>query len=208
MPSNELSRHELARMSRINRVRLFTCLVSILKVVSEAKFPLSLWGRYIIESLAPDSPLIRRYEQMRAHLVSAITYHLRQISSRCFPSSCTIEKCFTKSGDGLFATYSIFPRLEEEIERLRRDEFIDLHGGEKADSMPWNWYFLRIISSADTPTSTTMLQGTPLGTLRSFKVFDKDHGRQLEDIPSFAWFTLDNIERLVNAVIEETIGNY
>jgi hypothetical protein len=133
-----LGRHELSRMSRTNKIRLVVCLVVLLKFLSEAKndgphtaapgFPL-----LTPQEASSNESISHPWNSMRNHLLDAITWHLRQLSLRCFPPTTSLNQCFVKYSDGLFATYSIFPAIEAELAQLLDKKFIN----EPSETRPW-----------------------------------------------------------------------
>lgn len=136
-----LGRHVLGRMSKITQLRLYVCLVVLLKFVSEYKnnavhravldFPL------MSEQDFRDANFISQpWNRMRDHLLDAITCYLKQLSLRFFPANTAIPKCFVKYSDGLFATYSIFPSLENELVQLFDQNMIDTQMDQQPELKP------------------------------------------------------------------------
>jgi hypothetical protein len=199
-----LGRHELARMSRVDRVRLFVCLVSILKKISQAKLPHELMIG--TPNLMPPSVLYRQWENMRTHLISAITYHLRQIEPHCFLSNSAIGKCFVKSSDGLFASYSIFSTLEGEIGELLKDK---LSGTQKSSLLKASEPALKLVFPVKEPNYGAGPCHNPSETSRLHKTSDKKFSHHLEDLSlALAGCTLSDVDVDGNVLITETTGSH
>jgi hypothetical protein len=202
-----LSKHKLARMSRVNLVRLFVLLTSLLKTISDAKVPFTLIRNLFIPGgVLASSELLCHWDRMRTHLLQVITYNLRLISPRCFPSDSAVNDCFVKSRDGLFANRSIFLNLNKEIDRLICEELPTKPDIGLRASKPWYLNDNLKITFLDMPSTNSPVPQDPYleACLTSETCSEK-----FEDLAfAFAGCTLDDLSVDKSVPIAQTFESY
>ena len=117
-------RSKVARMSRIDRIRLLVCLLSVLKVVTVGPkiAHTALWGFTPCHHSLFSSSHRFAEEEMQKHLVQIIAYHILQLIPLCLVSNTALNSCFVKSNKGLVIEHSMFTILSSEIEQFVKVE--------------------------------------------------------------------------------------
>lgn len=120
-----LSRRMLKRASRLDRLKLLVCLVTLLKTVNRHKTGtldglVKYFGFLEGTEFAPSSDKEIRSKCDQLHKIT--TYYIRHLTHQCFTEESPIRTCFISTSSGMFINNSIFSVIDEEIGQILRTE--------------------------------------------------------------------------------------
>lgn len=115
-----LRRRQLEKLSRLHRVRLFICLLSLLKSVSEIQTDSTSWFWGVPSSTGRGhrATVDKQSEGRRTQLVSILSHYLRYLASHCFAVDSPIHGCFVRSQSGILVSYFVFSVVMAEVRRV------------------------------------------------------------------------------------------
>lgn len=207
-----LRRRTLQRLSRLHRARLFICLLSLLKTVSEERHRAGWWSDMLQTVLGDKCLYSEQFVSRRRELISILSHYLRYLASHCFAPDSPIHDCFVTSQSGILVSYFIFSVVGPEVRRVLE---------EVSDELPKATYEIEGIKSArpskiafsdmvTSPNGTSEMQSIGVdGTKQSSQTSEKDYWPQMERLSlAFARCALDDDLKQEPVPVKETFEDF